>query len=446
MNKNIISLLMLISVVMLSIFNVHASEVFSLDKGAAKTIKVTRKIKTVFISDPKIADYKVIDENKVVIYGVDVGDASVIVYDRSGNELYNAELVINKSLRLLKQTIIARYPDEEISITNIGEQVVLDGLVSSNEVKASIYDTVGTMLKKEKLTSVLKIHDKKDGDVNGLEYTAKNSYVGIINNLKVLATDQINVKLTVAEVSSSFLTKLGVKYSNAFTTDSAGTIVQSVLDFSAKDIVAIISAKDDDKIGQVLAEPNLSVISGENASFLVGGEIPLAVRDRDGIKIIYKEYGVKLNMVAKVTDSDNIRLTLMPEVSSLDESFTQNNAFANLPSLKTRRAQTTVQLKDGQSFVLAGLLTTEEMESLSRVPLLGDIPLLGALFSHTESNKVKTELIIVATVNLVTPVNSGKVKLPNYQSTNDLKRLFRVNFSSTDDKELENTIEAGGFN
>ncbi|MGF1788965.1 type II and III secretion system protein, partial [Photobacterium swingsii] len=164
------------------------------------------------------------------------------------------------------------------------------------------------------------------------------------------------------------------------------------------------------------------------------------------IKIIYKEYGVKLNMVAKVTDSDNIRLTLMPEVSSLDESFTQNNAFANLPSLKTRRAQTTVQLKDGQSFVLAGLLTTEEMESLSRVPLLGDIPLLGALFSHTESNKVKTELIIVATVNLVTPVNSGKVKLPNYQSTNDLKRLFRVNFSSTDDKELENTIEAGGFN
>ncbi|MDO6542896.1 pilus assembly protein N-terminal domain-containing protein [Photobacterium sanguinicancri] len=429
-----------------SIPNGYSSEVFSLDKGSAKTIRVKRNIKTVFISNPKIADYKVIDENKVVIYGVDVGDASVIVYDRSGNELYNAELIVNKSLRLLKQTIVARYPDEEISIMNIGEQVVLDGLVSSDEIKNSIYDAVGTMLKKERITSVIKIHDKNEGDVNGLEYSAKNTYVGIINNLKVLSTNQINVKLTVAEVSSSFLTKLGVKYSDAFSTDTAGTIVQSVLDFTAKDIVAIISAKGDDKIGQVLAEPNLSVISGENASFLVGGEIPLAVRDRDGIKIIYKEYGVKLSMVAKVTDSDNIRLTLMPEVSSLDESFTQNNAFASLPSLKTRRAQTTVQLQDGQSFVLAGLLTTEEMESLSRVPVLGDIPLLGALFSHTESNKVKTELIIVATVNLVTPVKSEKIKLPSYRSTNDLKRLFRINFTSEDSKELESTIESGGFN
>lgn len=446
MNKKLISFLVIISSMIFSIPNGYSSEVFSLDKGSAKTIRVKRNIKTVFISNPKIADYKVIDENKVVIYGVDVGDASVIVYDRSGNELYNAELIVNKSLRLLKQTIVARYPDEEISIMNIGEQVVLDGLVSSDEIKNSIYDAVGTMLKKERITSVIKIHDKNEGDVNGLEYSAKNTYVGIINNLKVLSTNQINVKLTVAEVSSSFLTKLGVKYSDAFSTDTAGTIVQSVLDFTAKDIVAIISAKGDDKIGQVLAEPNLSVISGENASFLVGGEIPLAVRDRDGIKIIYKEYGVKLSMVAKVTDSDNIRLTLMPEVSSLDESFTQNNAFASLPSLKTRRAQTTVQLQDGQSFVLAGLLTTEEMESLSRVPVLGDIPLLGALFSHTESNKVKTELIIVATVNLVTPVKAEKIKLPSYRSTNDLKRLFRINFTSEDSKELESTIESGGFN
>ncbi|MEF1193556.1 general secretion pathway protein GspD, partial [Vibrio parahaemolyticus] len=129
----------------------------------------------------------------------------------------------------------------------------------------------------------------------------------------------------------------------------------------------------------VLAEPNLSVISGESASFLVGGEIPITVRDNDGISVTYKEYGVKLSMVAKVTDSENIRLSLLPEVSSIDKTNGVNSGLVSVPSLRTRKAQTTVQLKDGQSFVLAGLLTSEEQESLAKIPYLGDIPILGAL-------------------------------------------------------------------
>ncbi|WP_299014314.1 pilus assembly protein N-terminal domain-containing protein [uncultured Photobacterium sp.] len=415
--------------------NAYASELFSIDKGAAKTIKVSRKIDTVFVSDPMVADYKVIDDTKVVVYGISTGDASIIIYDRGGNEIYNAELVINKSLRAVKQMLIARYPEEKVTIHNLGDQIVLDGIVSSEEIKTQIYRTVGEMLKKGKTVNKSKL-------VQGLNYTVNYDYDGIINNLKVLATEQINVKLTVAEVSSSFLSKLGVKYSDMFSFPDGGSIVQNVLDFSAKDIVAIISAKNDDKIGQVLAEPNLSVISGETASFLVGGEIPLSVQTRDGTTIIYKEYGIKLSMVAKVTDSENIRLTMLPEVSSID----QTRIYSDLPTLKTRKAQTTVQLKDGQSFVLAGLLTTEEMESLSKVPFFGDLPLLGSMFRYTESNKIKTELVIVATVNLVNPVKSKKIKLPSYHATSDLERLFNIDLSGIRDSELEQTIQAGGFN
>ncbi|POC06364.1 pilus assembly protein N-terminal domain-containing protein, partial [Vibrio vulnificus] len=111
--------------------SVNSNELMNLNQGSAKTISLKRQISTVFVGDPEIADYKIIDETKVVVYGVGLGATSVIVYDRSGNELYNAEVVVNKSLRLVKQTLIARFPDESVNITNVGEQVILDGVVSS---------------------------------------------------------------------------------------------------------------------------------------------------------------------------------------------------------------------------------------------------------------------------------------------------------------------------
>lgn len=429
-------------------FHLNAGELFNLDQGAAKTININRKIDTVFVANPDIADYKIISNGKLVIYGVGRGATSVLAYDREGNEIYNAEVIVNQSLRLLKQTIVARYPDESIKVTNIGEQIVLDGVVSSEEIKLQIYRLVGEMLKKNKDRHTFKIKRADAEAVDELGYTATYVFDDIINNLKVLTTEQINVKLTVAEVSSSFLTELGVSYaeSNGKGIGDAGKFVNKILDFTAEDIVAVISASGNDNIGRVLAEPNLSVISGESASFLVGGEIPIVVRDNDGVSITYKEYGVKLSMVAKVTDSENIRLSLRPEVSSIDKTNGVNTGLISVPSLRTRKAQTTVQLKDGQSFVLAGLLTSEEQESLSKIPLLGDIPILGALFSKTNTERRKTELIIVATVNLVDPVKEEQIKLPKFKRTSDLERLLRIDLSDVNDEELESTIKAGGFN
>ncbi|MFM2595122.1 pilus assembly protein N-terminal domain-containing protein [Vibrio harveyi] len=445
-NKNILSVTL--GLVLLLPVSASAGELLSLDKGAAKTINVKRKIDTVFVADTQIADYKVISNGKLVIYGIRRGATSIIAYDRAGNEIYNAEVVVNKSLRLLKQTLIARYPDEDIKLTNIGEQIVIDGVVSSDEIKNKVYRHVGEMLKKSKQRNTFDLSGANGESVVPLDYTATYVFEDIINNLKVLTTDQINVKLTVAEVSSSFLTELGVSYAeqNGKSIGDAGKFVNKILDFSAQDIVAVISASGNDSIGQVLAEPNLSVISGESASFLVGGEIPITVRDNDGISVTYKEYGVKLSMVAKVTDSENIRLSLLPEVSSIDKTNGVNSGLLSVPSLRTRKAQTTVQLKDGQSFVLAGLLTSEEQESLAKIPYLGDIPILGALFSKTNTERRKTELIIVATVNLVDPVKETDIKLPKFKRTSDLERLLKLDLSNVDDEELENTIKAGGFN
>ncbi len=259
----------LLSLILLS-STAWCAELMNLDQGAAKTINLKRQIDTVFVADNTVADYRIVDQNKVVVYGVGQGATSVIVYDRGGNEIYNSEVVVNQSLRLLKQTLIARFPDESISVSNVGDQVVLDGTVSSEEVKYKIYRLVGEMLKKN--VSKVNNHVIETGENNReetLQYTATYVYDGVINNLKVLTTEQINVKLTIAEVSSSFLSELGVSYGDIGGGD-VGKFYNKLLDFTAQDIVAIIAASGNDDIGQVLAEPNLSVISGETASFLVG--------------------------------------------------------------------------------------------------------------------------------------------------------------------------------
>lgn len=432
-----VNILTLLSLIFIFISNFSAAEILNIDQDSAKTINLKSSISTVFLVNPTIADYKIIDDNKLVIFGVGVGSTSVIVYGKGGNEIYNAELIVNKSLRLLKQTILARFPSETISVSNIGDQVVLDGVVSSERVKKAVSRLVGEMLKKQR--NVQKYSGASGGNTQ-LEY----NYHEIINNMKVLSTEQINVKITVAEVASSFLNEIGVSYSEMG--GEAGRFVNKITHFSAKDIVAVISAVGNESVGHVLAEPNLSVISGEKASFLVGGEIPIGVRDDKGVSISYKEYGVKLSMIAKVADSENIRLSLFPEVSTIDENHVTKVGQLTAPSLQTRRAETTVQLKDGQSFVLAGLLRSEERESLSKVPYLGDIPIIGALFSHSKTDRSKTELIIVATVNLVTPVDPDKVKLPGFHRTSDIERLLNIDLSELTEPKLGDMIIQGGFN
>lgn len=152
---------------------------------------------------------------------------------------------------------------------------------------------------------------------------------------------------------------------------------------------------------------------------------------------------MRLELMAKVKRDNKITLSLVPEVSSLDSQY-ENDTY-DLPALKTRRARTTVELGDGQSFVLGGLLSSEDMESLSKIPLIGDIPILGTLFRNAETERNKTELIIVATVNLVKPVETSTISLPTINRTSTLKRMFSW---ENDEEKIESTemlLDNGGF-
>jgi pilus assembly protein CpaC len=413
----------------------------NLGEGEAKAITTKTEIASVFISNPEIADYQVVDKNKLVIYGKKVGSVSLLAFDDNSQTIISRKLVVNTSLIHVQQQVQLRYPNVDISIYNLGEQVVLAGKVSSDKVRDEINILVGELLAKDYVDH--KIEWDLGDDTYEMEFMTRRHYKGIVNNMEVATTKQVNVKLSIAEVSQSFLEEFGVQYASSGY--SVGTFVDQLVNFSASDIVSVITALGDDSVGQVLAEPNLSVISGETASFLVGGELPVVTVIDGGTNVLYKEFGIRLELMAKVLEDDKIKLSLMPEVSSLDTQY--ENERYNLPALKTRRARTTVQLGDGQSFVLGGLLSTEDRESLRRVPFIGDVPILGALFRHSETVRNRTELVIVATVNLVNPVNPSQIQLPTMKRTTTMQRFFNVDYSYTPASKTwaEEVLQTGGF-
>jgi len=440
MNKIIKSLLLLALMPM----SLWAKSTVNLTEGEARTFAVKGNVASVFISGQGVADYQVIDEHKIVVFGKKVGEASLIAFNAKGNELLNRTLVVNQSYRTIEQQIAVQYPDVEVSVAGIGDKVVLSGKVATEQVKDNIHQLVGELLDKKPTVTEFEMQDDQDSDFT-IGFMTQLRYPGLVNNIEVTATKQVNVKLTIAEVSHSFMQDFGIKMGSAGPGGGAGIFVDQLTHFSASDIVSVISALGTDTVGQVLAEPNLSVISGEKASFLVGGELPVVTSNDGGTSVEYKEFGVRLELMAKVLRDDKIKLALTPEVSSIDKQYSSDSY--DMPALHTRRAQTTVELGDGQSFVLGGLLNSEEKESLTRIPFIGDIPILGSLFRHTGTERKKTELVIVATVNLVQPVKANQIQLPMMKKTSTLKRFFALDgeYETSQEKWADEVLSAGGF-
>lgn len=421
----------------------HAMRVLNLNQGSAHSLGFKSDVGTVFISDDKVADYQVVNANKVVIFGKNQGNSALIIFDKEGNTLISRQIQVNKSLVNIQQQLQLHFPHAEVSVFNIAEQTVLSGTVSSEREKDQIHQFVGELMAKPATIETFAWEDNSDGSSGEypLPYLTKRSYPGLVNQIEVNLTRQVNVKLTIAEVSHSFIEQFGIQLGTEGI--GAGTFVNALTKFTASDIVTVISAIGDDTVGQVLAEPNLSVISGETASFLVGGELPVVTFIDNTTNVEYKEFGIKLDIAAKVEQDDKIMLALMPEVSALDAQFA--NDYYNIPALKTRRARTTIELADGQSFMLAGLINTEDKELLRRIPYIGDIPVIGALFRHTLTERSKTELIIVATVNLVQPVMAHEIQIPTIKRTSTLNRFFKIEADDETVPWIDNTLAKGGF-
>lgn len=427
---NKLFLLFAIATCQIVVNHAYAKPVY-LSSGESYIIKTDEAIDTVFVSAAAIADYELVGKNSIIVYAKKEGIAEFILFNKDNNPMIKTAVMVNDIITSAYQRIKIEYPDSNIEINKIGNGYLLTGKAESEEAKDTIAAIVGEAINKKREKN------REDQHFNNPDY------LGVINKIKLPESNQVNVKLTIAEVTKDFSENIGVDWSS-INEASVGSF--QLLKFNATGISTLVHAINDDSIARILAEPNLSVLSGESASFLVGGEIPLFNTTQSSTVIKYKTYGIKLNIAAKVNEKNRIRISMEEEVSSVDKVFSVEGGNA-YPSLRTRKAATTLELGDGESFILGGLISKSERESLKKIPFIGDIPILGAFFRNAQTQKNQTELVVVATVSLVKPVAGKDVELPDFMHTSTLERLF--NFTHIMEikrkKVAKEFLRKGGF-
>ncbi|KAA8678491.1 type II and III secretion system protein family protein [Vibrio gigantis] len=433
---------------LLSITNTFAAD-RSITLNDGQHIKFKSPIGQVFINNPDIVDYKVINDNTLVVFANSIGQSRLIVYGIDDEVLLSDRIIVDLDLTDIRRQLKFHFPDAKVKVESVGEQVAVSGLVDSEATRDDIYRLVATLLgreKTEKWDKTQKLEFKSDSsnyeEPESMVFARNMTWEGIIERIEVATTQQVNVKISVAQVTESFGQTVGVDWSSV-----GSSVGEFVFDqFDAANLSTLITALGNDQIAEVLAEPNLTVLSGESASFLVGGEVPVIVSTSSNVNISFKEFGIKLDLTAKVLSQDKIRMQLAPEVSEV-EGYVEA-AGIKVPQLASRRAMTTVELADGDSFVLGGLMSSADLEKMQKIPFVGDIPVLGAAFRKATTERKRTELIIVATVNLVEPIKPKDIQLPYIKKTSTLARWLNVEWDGKSVTSSDATIRLlsqGGF-
>jgi pilus assembly protein CpaC len=405
------------------------SETLNLSQGTGTLVRLSSPMSDVFVANDRIADVQVRSSTQLYVFGKGNGETTIYATTAGGKVVYAANVRVGSNTGSLDEMLRMAMPDASIQATPMNNLVLLTGTVGSpddvEEAQRLVQAYVGT----------------------GMQ---------VVSRIRSATPLQVNLRVKIAEVNRSLVKSIGINLlakgsgSNFFagqgnpgsfpTTDPAtGNVVPGVfntiasgttLGFAGKllglDIISSLDLAETDGLVTTLAEPNLTALSGETASFLAGGEFPVPISQSLGsITIEYKQYGVGLAFTPYVLADGRISMRVRPEVSELsNEGTIRLNGF-NVPALTTRRAETTVELGSGQSFMIAGLLRNANTNDVTKAPFLGDLPILGALFRSTKYRRAETELVIIVTPYLVRPV-SGQLALPTngYRAPTDAKRVF----------------------
>jgi pilus assembly protein CpaC len=378
--------------------------------GRSTILNVGTAISRVSLTVPDVADAMVTAPQQLLVHGKTPGTISLFVWDRAGG-IKTYEVNVRRDLSHLIEQMRNLFPGEPIAVTGSGKDVVISGIVSSKYVIDKAADvTAGYVDKKENVVNLLK---QAEG----------------------VASNQVMLRVRFAEVSRSALQELGAAfvangYKNDwfgrtttqqfaapdFDSDKAGGLTFSdflnVFLFNTKHGVgAVVKALQTKGLFQSLAEPNLIASNGKEASFLAGGEYPYPVAQgtsgNTAVTIVFKEFGVRLSFTPTVLGGDLINLKVKPEVSSLDFANGVSLSGFRVPALSTRRTETEVELQDGQTFAIAGLMNNTVSSTMSKIPGIGDIPVLGYLFRSRAYQKNQTELVVMITPQIIRRGSTG---------------------------------------
>ncbi|MGI8931603.1 MAG: type II and III secretion system protein family protein [Sphingomicrobium sp.] len=384
------------------------SETLTLSQNTGTLVRLSSPMSDVFVANDQIADIQVRSSTQLYVFGKSGGETTIYATDKSGRVVYAANVRVGTNAGSVGEMLRMAMPEASIQATPMNNLVLLTGTVSS------------------------------PGDAEEAQRLVQ-AYVGtgtqVVSRLRSATPLQVNLRVKIAEVNRSLVKQIGV---NLFSQDTSGgtqfgigqgSIVTRGPGFGLEplpggttigiagkllglDILSSLDLSEADGLVTTLAEPNLTALSGETASFLAGGEFPVPISQSLGaVTIEYKQYGVGLAFTPIVLADGRISMRVRPEVSELsNEGSIRLNGF-NVPALTTRRAETTVELGSGQSFMIAGLLRNANTNNIDKAPFLGDLPILGALFRSTRYRRAETELVIIVTPYLVRPV-SGQLALP----------------------------------
>jgi pilus assembly protein CpaC len=425
-------------------------QVLRLQVGSSKVLKTPFPVTRISVASPEIADIVVISEREIYINGMGPGITNLTLWGRS--RFTSATVMVELNVSLLKEKLHQVLPREKIGVEAAGISVVLSGEVTNPAAMQTAISLAEGFLGikaggggavEDPKASRISMQSTGAGATSTQQATGSQEKGRVINLMHVGGVQQVMVEVRVAEIQRDVGRQIGV---NFFGADHQGNFVLSMLnnltglnsftrgfnsisiDQSVSTAVNLMAgfttgswvwttffhALKTQGLGRILAEPNLVATSGQEASFLAGGEFPVPVpQDFGTITIQWKKFGVALVVTPVVLDGGKIALKVAPEVSELD--FTTAPVILTglqVPGLRLRRTETNVEVKDGQTFAIAGLLSDTHRNAINKFPVLGDIPILGTLFRSSQYQKNETELVILVTPSLVKPLTTTAAKLP----------------------------------
>ena len=405
-----------------------------LSTGEGTVVRLPASVADVWTSNPGVADVYVSSPRQINLFGKEAGEATVIATAANGSVVYSANVRVSQNITSVDQMLRAAMPQSNIKVLNAGQIAVLTGTVGSPDEAAQAQQLVTAMLNPG-------VDMSKEGAA---------CKICVVNRLSTATPLQVTLKVRIAEVNRSLTKSIGV---NLFSSDptsgfkfgigqgdpgavggspfgvsplAGATTLGAAGKLFGLDLSGAIDLAAKDGLVTILAEPNLTALSGETASFLAGGEFPIPVsQGNNAVTIEYKQYGVGLAFTPIVLADGRISMRVRPEVSELSNEGSVKTGDFIVPALVTRRAETTVELGSGQSFMIAGLLRNSNANDVNKAPFLGDLPILGALFRSTSFRRSETELVIIVTPYLVRPV-SHQLALPTdgYRTPNDAQGIL----------------------
>jgi pilus assembly protein CpaC len=409
--------------------------------GESRVVNLPDNLTDVVIANPAVLDVHVRSQRQIYLIAKGPGETNVFVTSGNGKMLYANAVRVGNNITSIDQMLHLAMPDADVQVSTMNGMILLTGTVGAPEDAAEV----------ERLVSA---------------FAGKDT--SVVSRLKTATPLQVNLQVRIAEVNKSFSKNIGFNFVTADPTSgfkfgmgqgrtiintqwvpggpllgvgngivpggsasaigavSTGSTIGAESTLFGLSILSALDLAENQGLAATLANPNLTALSGETASFLAGGEIPIPLSSSLGqTSVEYKQYGVSLAFTPTVLADGRISMRVRPEVSQIDNANGVRLGNFTIPGISTRRAETTVELGSGQSFVIGGLLSTTSGNTIEKTPFLGDIPVLGNLFKSQGYRRQETELVIIVTPYLVKPVNARDIALPTdgYRNATDGQRL-----------------------